>query len=253
MEPHEMQEHTEHAQHAGEKGIGLTMAIVAVLLAIATLLSHRSHTEEVLLQGEINDKWGFYQAKHIRAYEFGMHAEMMAVLPGGHDAALSSLKKSTEEECGVPAEEGCTSPFLKGGSPVLKQILDEQKAAKSAEAHEGKAEHEAKTGESSPAGTHVAKEEHATKAEGGEGKKERTPSEGSVKIRKEADEMEREKQVIQKRANFYDGSELFLEISIVLCSIALLAGNKMFWRISFLSTIGGIGVALWGLLGLFAY
>jgi len=27
----------------------------------------------------------------------------------------------------------------------------------------------------------------------------------------------------------------------------------MFWRISFLSTIGGIGVALWGLLGLFAH
>ena len=251
MEPHEMQEHTEHAQHAGEKGIGLTMAIVAVLLAIATLLSHRSHTEEVLLQGEINDKWGFYQAKHIRAYEFGMHAEMMAVLPGGHDAALSSLKKSTEEECGVPIEEGCPNPLVKSGSPILKRILDEQKATKAADAHEGKAEHEAKAPASEKP---PANEEHGAKAaEGGEGKKEKAPSDGARKIQEQAREMEKEKHVIQKRANFYDGSELFLEISIVLCSIALLAGNKMFWRISFLSTISGIGVALWGLLGLFAH
>lgn len=251
MEPHEIQEHTEHAQHAGEKGIGLTMAVVAVLLAIATLLSHRSHTEEVLLQGEINDQWGFYQAKHIRAYEFGMHAEMMALLPGGREGALSSLKKSTEEECGYPAEEGCVSPFLKGGSPTLKQILDEQKAAKPADAHEGKTEHEAKApaAEKSPAA-----EEHAGKAaEGGEGKKEKAPKEGATKIQDKAREMEKEKMAIQKRADFYDGSELFLEISIVLCSIALLSGNKTFWHISFISTIGGVGVALWGLLGLFAH
>jgi hypothetical protein len=57
MESHELQEQTEHAHSAGEKGIGLTMAIVAVLLAVSTLLSHRAHTEEVLLQGKINDQW----------------------------------------------------------------------------------------------------------------------------------------------------------------------------------------------------
>ena len=32
--------------------------------------------------------------------------------------------------------------------------------------------------------------------------------------------------VTQKRADFYDASELFLEISIVLCSISLLAEMK---------------------------
>jgi len=251
MEPHEIQEHTEHAQHAGEKGIGLTMAVVAVLLSIATLLSHRSHTEEVLLQGEINDKWGFYQAKHIRAYEFGMHAEMMALMPGGRESALNSLKKSTEEDCGVPIEEGCLNPLVKSGSPILKQILDEQKATKAADAHEGKTAHETKATASEKQPNN---EEHGAKAaEGGEGKKEKTPSDGARKIQEQAREMEKEKHVIEKRANFYDGSELFLEISIVLCSIALLSGNKMFWRISFFSTIGGIGVALWGLLGMFAH
>jgi hypothetical protein len=56
--------------------------------------------------------------------------------------------------------------------------------------------------------------------------------------------------VTQQRANFYDGSELFLEISIVLCSIALLAEMKLFWQLSFISTIIGIGVAAWGMLGI---
>jgi len=37
------------------------MAIVAVLLAMATLLGHRAHTEEGLLQGKIVDEWNFYQ------------------------------------------------------------------------------------------------------------------------------------------------------------------------------------------------
>ena len=49
----ELKEGAEHAHRSGEKGIGLTMAIVAVLLAIATLMGHRTHTEEGLIQGKI--------------------------------------------------------------------------------------------------------------------------------------------------------------------------------------------------------
>ena len=54
MNPEELKESAEHAHLKGEKEIGLTMAVVAVLLAVTTLLSHRSHTEEVLLQGKAN-------------------------------------------------------------------------------------------------------------------------------------------------------------------------------------------------------
>jgi hypothetical protein len=255
MEPQEIQEHAEHAHHAGEKGIGLTMAVVAVLLAIATLLSHRSHTEEVLLQGQINDQWGFYQAKHTRAHTYGELAEFEALLPNGRATALKNLKISLEEECGVPAEEGCTSPVLKNSS-VLQQLVAEEKSAKAAGDHEAKPEHETKagkaaSGEAVAAGAPPAQEEHAAKpahAEGGaEGKREKTVKEGATRIQERVREMENEKHLTQKRADYFDASELFLEISIVLCSIALLSENKMFWRISFLSTIGGICVALWGL------
>ena len=72
---------------------------------------------------------------------------------------------------------------------------------------------------------------------------------GAVNIQEDAKEMERERDLVERRANYYDGAELFLEISIVLCSIALLAEAKLFWKLSFISTILGIGVALFGFLG----
>ena len=104
MNIEELKEGTEHAHNSGEKGVGLTMAVVAVMLAMATLLSHRAHTEEGLLQGKIVDEWNFYQAKHIRAHEYGAIAEVAALLPNGKDLALKDYKKSLDEECGSPAE-----------------------------------------------------------------------------------------------------------------------------------------------------
>ena len=72
---------------------------------------------------------------------------------------------------------------------------------------------------------------------------------GAVNIQDDAKEMEHERDLVEQRANFYDAAELFLEISIVLCSIALLSEMKLFWKLSFISTILGIGIALWGWAG----
>src|SRR5579859_3013002 len=117
----ELKEGAEHAHERGEKGIGLTMAIVAVLLAIATLMGHRTHTEEGLIQGKIVDEWNFYQAKHSRAHEYGAIAEVAALLPNGKDLALKDYKKSLGEECGSPPEHGCSSPAK--DSSILRPLL----------------------------------------------------------------------------------------------------------------------------------
>jgi len=56
-----------------EPGAGnLDHAILAVLVAIASLLGHRSHTEEGLLHTKAADQWAFYQAKNNR-----LHADEM--------------------------------------------------------------------------------------------------------------------------------------------------------------------------------
>ena len=66
----ELQEHAEHAQHNPSMApVSLTMAILAVLVAAATLLGHRAHTEEVMKQADLHDQWSFYQAKNIRQHE----------------------------------------------------------------------------------------------------------------------------------------------------------------------------------------
>jgi len=38
-------------------------------VAGATLLGHRAHTEELLLQSRATDQWSYYQAKNIRFHE----------------------------------------------------------------------------------------------------------------------------------------------------------------------------------------
>jgi len=78
---HEMQERAEEARHDPSlKPVSLSMAVFAVLLAIVSLLGHRSHTEEVLAQSKASDQWAFYQAKSIRRHTYEIFAEQMSIL-----------------------------------------------------------------------------------------------------------------------------------------------------------------------------
>ena len=80
MNVEELKENAEHAQHSGQKAIGLTMAVVAVLLAIATLLGHRAHTEEVVLQGDRNTQWVNFDTKRMQR----VLDEDLAILSAGN-------------------------------------------------------------------------------------------------------------------------------------------------------------------------
>lgn len=83
MEMHEVKELREVASEASsreDKRIGLTMATVAVLLAVSTMLGHRTHTESVLLQTRATDQWAFYQAKNVRAHMYEANSQMAAAL-----------------------------------------------------------------------------------------------------------------------------------------------------------------------------
>jgi hypothetical protein len=63
----EAHEQAEHVQH--DRSLQLptfTMAVLAVLVAIVSLLGHRSSTEEILLQSKAADTWAEFQAKSIR-------------------------------------------------------------------------------------------------------------------------------------------------------------------------------------------
>lgn len=231
MTPEELSEQAEHAHHSGQRALGLTTAITAVLLAMATLLGHRAHTEEIKLQTKAVDEWNFYQAKHQRAHDYGRDAEKEEAA-GHHELALSFVQDSLDEECGTPAEKNCTLPRLKK-SPVLQQL-----AGEIAKPIGGVADEETVSKKSN-----VAKEgsehQNAGKATGATG-------DGAKKIQDLARDIDRETELITRRADRFDSSELFLEISIVLCSISLLAETKLYWRISFITTVLGIAIEIYG-------
>ncbi len=80
-EASELQEHAEHGAHeASMRPVAFTMAVLAVLVAITTVLGHRTHTEAVLDQNRATDQWNEYQAKKIRSYNTSLSADLLGVL-----------------------------------------------------------------------------------------------------------------------------------------------------------------------------
>src|SRR6202049_4620338 len=95
----ELQEHAEHAKHDPTLApISVTMAVLAVLVAVASLLGHRAHTEEVVLQAKSSDQWAFYQAKNIREHEDDLFTDLTSVEATTDAAALAKLREKYSGE-----------------------------------------------------------------------------------------------------------------------------------------------------------
>lgn len=149
--------------HGLNRRIGVTMAVLAALLAVVTLMGHRLHTEEVVLQTKLADQWAYYQAKNTRSQMYATDATL-AALQGAQGATIAA----------------------------------------------------------------------------GWNDKARQEREQADKIRQDNEELAHETEATARRATLFDGAEVFLEIAIVLCSVALLTGNPVFWKVSFV----GAAIAL---------
>jgi len=93
-EAHELQEQHEHAHESGLRAVGFTMSVFAVLVAITTVLGHRTHTEAVLSQAKASDQWNLYQAKKIRQYDTELTADLLSALSIRDAAAASQVMDS---------------------------------------------------------------------------------------------------------------------------------------------------------------
>jgi hypothetical protein len=101
MEANEAQELKEHAEHGAEAGlrpIAFTMSVLAVLVAIMTVLGHRTHTEAILNQtraaveqNRVSDDWALYQAKKIRASDTDLSARLL------HDLTVSDKNAASKD------------------------------------------------------------------------------------------------------------------------------------------------------------
>jgi Domain of unknown function (DUF4337) len=102
MSTDELTELKEQAEHAKEDPtlapVSVTMAVLAVLVAVTSLMGHRAHTEEVVLQAKASDQWAFYQAKNIRRHTDELFTDMTSVQPTNDPAALAKLREKYSEE-----------------------------------------------------------------------------------------------------------------------------------------------------------
>lgn len=175
----ELQELREHAEHAGHDrsmaSVSLTMAVLAVLVAVASLLGHRAHTEEVILQNKSTDQWAYYQAKNIRRHTDELFADFASVMVATDTTKAAQLRDKYQAEA--------------------KTYADQQK-----------------------------------------------------EIDAEARKLEQETSHERGRADRYDLAEVFLEIGLVVTSITLLSGRRIFWKSGMALGVVGIVVAATALL-----
>jgi len=169
MESDELRESAEHARSAGQRSVGVTMALFAASLAVVTLMGHRLHTEEVVMQTQVADGWAYYQAKNSRS-------QMYAA-----DAKLAELQGAA-------------------GATTSKEWVD-------------KAAQERKDAD---------------------------------EIRHSTEDLDRETKTTAERATRFDEAEIFLEIAIVLCSVALMTGGRGFWFASFAGAATAVVLAALG-------
>ena len=167
----ELHEHAEHGrEHPDLAPITLTMAVLAVLVATVSLLGHRTHTEEIILQNQVTDKWAYYQAKNIRLHTDELFADMAGLVPSKDADATAKFQEKVRTEVTAYKED--------------KKKLEEQ-----------------------------------------------------------GHELEAEFKLTNRKANRFDLGEVFLEIALVITSITLLSGRRIFWHLGLLLATAGILVA----------
>lgn len=167
----ELQEHAEHAKEDHRMApVSVTMAALAVLVAVVSLLGHRAHTEEVVLQAKSSDQWAYYQAKNIRRHTDELFTDLTSVTPTTDAAQLGKLRDKYSQEA--------------------SRYKDEQKG-----------------------------------------------------IEDQAHEMEAEVGTERNRADRFDLAEVFLEVGLVITSITLLSGRRLFWGVGVVLGVIGILIA----------
>ena len=98
-EIHELHEHAEEgAHHPSLAPVTVTMAILAVLVAAVSLLGHRAHTEELLLQTKATDQWAYYQAKDIRRRSYELFLDELSVFSLQSTEEVAKVKEKYSRE-----------------------------------------------------------------------------------------------------------------------------------------------------------
>ncbi len=98
-EADELKEAAERAKESKELApVSLTMAILAVFVATVSLMGHRAHTEEILLQTRATDEWSYYQAKNMRRNNLEALDDVLTALENTKAERAEEVRKRFHDE-----------------------------------------------------------------------------------------------------------------------------------------------------------
>jgi hypothetical protein len=78
--------------------VSITISIMAVLVAAATLMGHRAHTEELLRQSQAADRWAQYQAKSVRLHETQGFSDVVNIVASLDKEKGEALREKYQKE-----------------------------------------------------------------------------------------------------------------------------------------------------------
>ena len=79
--------HEGHESDPRGQMVGVVAAIMAVLLAVFSIASHRTHTAAIMHKSTANDEWAHYQASRVKFHNLELGENLLAVLSAKGDAA----------------------------------------------------------------------------------------------------------------------------------------------------------------------
>jgi hypothetical protein len=127
-EVHEIQEHAEDAHHdPALLPVTFTMAVLAVVLATTSLMGHRAHTEELLLQNKATDQWAYFQAKNIRRHSYELFLDLLSISAVKDAEAASKMKEKYSQE--VERYKGEQNDIESEARALEKEVQLEQRRA----------------------------------------------------------------------------------------------------------------------------
>jgi hypothetical protein len=114
----EIHHEVEHTDEFG-RTVGVLAAVLAVLLAIVTIISHRAHTDAVLVKSEANDAWSYYQSKRIKFHSLELGEDLLNAMPAKTDIATKTLAHYASEK----------KRYAKDSETAQEQAKDKDKEA----------------------------------------------------------------------------------------------------------------------------
>ena len=100
--PEGIELHEEHHGHEEENPliipVSVTISILAVLVAIVTLMGHRAHTEELSRETQAASRWEQYQAKSIRLRMTQLGSDVVSLVAPLNKEKGEELAKKYQKE-----------------------------------------------------------------------------------------------------------------------------------------------------------